>query len=73
MSDKPTVDDALEQIETLATRIPSSSSFESASLAQRILEYARQVQIIRSTTSSNSSQAATPQPASAPLPSTGKP
>ncbi|MDP3774018.1 MAG: S1 RNA-binding domain-containing protein [Gemmatimonadales bacterium] len=40
--------DAIELIETLATQIPSSSSFTSASLAQQILEQTRRLHAFRS-------------------------
>ena len=58
----------LKEIGELASQIPSSTSFASASLARKILERVREIESTRSSTSSNN-----PQPASAPLPSTGKP
>jgi len=65
MTTKPST---LREIEDLASQIPSSSSFASASLARKILERVREMESTRNSTSSNNAQ-----PASAPLPSTGKP
>jgi len=48
----PALVDALERIDSLATQIPSSTSFASASLAREILDYARQVRSIRVGTAS---------------------
>jgi hypothetical protein len=40
-------EDALRKISTLASQIPGSTSFASASLAYQILDYARQIQRAR--------------------------